>query len=263
MTYLKRSNVASKRSRAKTIGILFFLLILFLLHFFFPRFYSTLFYPITSILWKSENSLGTWLSHKASLVRGKYSLVLENEKLRREIASNKTSLLLLQNLEEENADLKNALGRKPSGDVIIAVVLTRPPVSPYDTLVIDAGSKDGIEIGNRVYADGDVLVGEIAEVYGSQSKVSLLSSPGKKTTISFTGSNIHTEATGRGSGNFTASVPVEAGIQAGDTVIAPDIKLHVLGVVENIEADSTNSFATILFKMPINIHDIRFVEVQK
>lgn len=261
MTYLKRSNVTVKKSRTVTISIVVLLALLFALHYFFPRFYSTLFYPITSIAWRSETTFGEWLSNMGNIARSKYSLSEENKRFQAEIRAGEKSMLILKSLQAENDSLKSMLGRSPESEGILAAVLARPPVSFYDTLVIDRGSKDGIKVGDKVYADGDILIGEIAEAYSGESKAVLYSTPGKKTRIAFVGSDIDTEAIGKGGGNFIASVPADAGIAEGDTVVIPGAKLHTLGVVEKVTIDRADSFSTILFKLPVNIRDILYVEV--
>ncbi len=262
MIYLKRSNPAAKKNRLTISVVALFLAVLFGIHFFFPLFYPSLFYPIASLAWKTEKSLTGWFADTIGLVRSKYSLERENQRLRGEIISNEVSLLLLAGAKRENDELKAILGRRPEGDIILASVLVRPPVSPYDTLVIDAGSNDGVEVGDLVFADGDVLVGEIAEVYRRQSKVALFSTPGKKINVSLGEAGVRTEAVGRGGGNFSASVPSDAEIKESDTVIFSDMKLHTLGVIEKITIDSAGSFSIVLWKIPVNINEIRFVEVK-
>jgi cell shape-determining protein MreC len=262
MIYLKRSNAAVKKSRSKTIAISILLVFLFGLHFFFPKFYPSIFYPITSLVWKIEKSTVDWFSHMGGIVRSKYSLVEENRRLEMEIQTNKTSLLLLDILKNENLDLKLILGRKSSEKMVLGVILASPPTSPYDTAIIDVGSDDGIVVGDKVFADGDVLIGEIAEVYGNQSKIFFLSTPGKKTMVSFINSKIKTEAIGRGGGNFRANIPAGAGVIAGDIVVSADIDPKNMGIVESVDTDSADSFSSILFRMPINIYSLHFVEIQ-
>jgi cell shape-determining protein MreC len=262
MTYLRRSNVSGKKQRSKIIAIVFLLVILFGLQYFFPKFYPTIFYPVTHLAWQSETGFIGWLGHMGRMVGSKYSLILENERLNREIRANQTSMLLLSTYEEENTSLKESLGRKPQGKVVLASVLARPPISPYDTLIVDRGGREGINVGSRVYTEGDVLIGEVAEVFPRESKIALYSTPGKKTPVTFNSAKIQTEALGRGGGNFTVTVPIEAGIKTGDSVVIPGSRIHTLGIVENVKTDPADSFATILFKFPININDIRFVEIQ-
>lgn len=262
MIYLKRSNTALKKSRKATAVVIFFLIVLYAVHFFFPRFYPSIFYPLAGFAWTAEKSVVGWFSSAGNIVKSKSNLTLENERLTAEVRSNEISLLLLESLRRENEELKAALGRKPEGDVVLAVVLVRPPVSPYDTIIIDRGTRDGLEVGNMVYALGDALIGEVAEVYAGKSKVAFFSTPGKKTNIAFDNSSARAEATGRGGGNFSAVVPANSGIKEGDTVIFPDIEPHVFGIVGKVIADSADSFSNILFRSPANIHDIRFVEVR-
>mgnify|MGYP001559035202 CR=1 FL=1 len=68
-------------------------------------------------------------------------------------------------------------------------------------------------------------------------------------------------ATGRGSGNFDARLPRELDVSINDTVTFPELNKQVLAVVEAIEVTPNDSFQRILFKSPINIAEIRFVEV--
>jgi cell shape-determining protein MreC len=203
------------------------------------------------------------MGYMARIVQSKYSLIKENKRLKNEIVSRDSSALMLNTLMEENRNLKSALSRSATGDDILGVILSRPPMSPYDTLIIDIGSADGLSVGNKVYTEGDVLVGDIVEVFAHQSKVSLFSSPGRTTSILIGSSTVETLATGRGAGNYVAKLPVEVKIKAGDAIATPQIRMHTFGVVEEIMVDSSDSLQTILFKTPINIHEFKFVEVDR
>jgi cell shape-determining protein MreC len=263
MTYLRRSNAAEKRSRKTTFLIVLALVCLFAVHFFFPKAYATILYPITSVFWKTETGAVGWFVRMGKMVSSKYSLIAENKRLADEIAARDSSMLLLDALRQENEDLKNAFDRTGSGDDVLGVILSRPPMSPYDSLVIDVGAHDGIEVGDRVYTDGDTVIGDIAEVYGSQSKVSLYSTPGRVLPVIIGSAKVETQATGRGAGNFIARLPVEIGIEEGDQIILPQIRPHAFGVVEKIIVDSADSLQTILFKVPVNIHEFRYVQVDR
>lgn len=261
MTYLKRSNVSGRRARLATWGIAALFAALFLLHYLFPRLYPNLFLPIVNAIVKSESGALGWIADMGKVASSKYSLVKENASLRREIASRDSTALLLDNLRVENESLKARLGRSGQGRDVLGVVLSRPPISAYDTLIIDLGSSDGVGIGDRVYADGDILIGEVAETYSRQSKVALFSSPGRIVPIQLGRSGVQVQAVGRGAGNFSAKLPVEIGVEEGDPIILPQIRVHTFGVVEKVVVDSSDSLQTILFKAPVNINEIRFVEV--
>lgn len=261
MTYLKRSNVTGRKSRTKTIGIIFGLIALFTIHFIFPTFFPAMLYPITSVFWKSESSSLGFFARMGKIVQSKYSLVKENKRLSNEIASRDASMLILDTLRTENEELKKQLGRTGQGKDILGVILSRPPVSPYDTLVIDIGTSDGVALGNRVYTAGDTLVGDVVETYEHFSKVSLFSTPGRAVPILVGSSTIATQAIGKGGGNFSAKIPADIKIHKGDTIITTQIRSHGFGVVQEILIDSSDSLQTILFKTPININEFRFVEV--
>lgn len=263
MTYLKRTNVNAHRSRVTTLFISAVIFLLFLIHYIFPGAYAGLFYPVTSFFWKSETGTLGFFGHMAQLVVSKYSLVKENERLTQEVASRDGSMLLLNSLKDENETLKTSLGRTGKGNDILGVVLSRPPVSVYDTLVIDIGRSDGVDIGNKVYTDGDTLIGDIIEVYDHQSKVSLFSTPGREISVLVGTSNVSAQAKGRGLGNFMINLPVEVGIQENDVILLSQIRPHTFGIVEKILVDSSDSLQTILFKSPVNINSLRFVEVDR
>src|SRR3989344_7842889 len=79
-------------------------------------------------------------------------------------------------LYQENLDLKARLGRPGTAPVrILGAVLLRPPATPYDTLVIDAGKEEGAVVGDYVSAGGSGLVGTISEVYAHAARVRLFS----------------------------------------------------------------------------------------
>lgn len=263
MTYLKRSNVSEKRTKKRTLGIISVLVLVFCIHFFFPKVYPTILYPFTSFFWKSETSVLGWFGSMGEMVMSKYSLVKENKKLREEIASRDGSMLLLDTLRKENESLKNDLNRSGKGDLVLGVILSRPPISPYDTLVIDVGATDDVSLGDKVYGLGDTLIGDIVEVYEHQSKVSLFSTPGRETPVLVGSSTIATNAMGRGGGNFSVKLPADIKIQKGDSILTTQIRPHVFGSVQEIVVDSSDSLQTILFRAPLNINEFRFVEVDK
>ncbi|MDP3962635.1 MAG: hypothetical protein Q8Q03_02095, partial [bacterium] len=79
-------------------------------------------------------------------------------------------------LQKENEELKELFGRTEKSDKLLAVILKKPPVSAYDVFILDIGDDKGLKKGDRVYARGDILIGEIAEVNGRTSKAKLYSS---------------------------------------------------------------------------------------
>ena len=235
--------------------------LLFILHLVFPHLYGSIFYPITSFFWKSGTFIGDTFSSYISLVSSKKSFVKENERLRLELASFEPSLIMLDSLRKENDTLRALLGRNTKERMILATVLSRPPFSPYDSLIIDIGSTDGVAVGSMVYASTDILIGDISDVYSSTAKVNLFSSPGRRFPVLVGPSAIQVEAEGRGGGNFKVTLPSEVGVEKGDPVRFAQSKSNVVGIIEEIEIDSVDSLQEVLFKIPLSISEISYVEV--
>ncbi|MFA6158152.1 MAG: rod shape-determining protein MreC [Candidatus Paceibacterota bacterium] len=262
MTYLRRSNVQQKKGRAMTAAAIMGVGLLFVIHLIFPNFYARMFLPMASVAWKSEASVLGIFGRLGSLVSSKYTLLVENQRLQGEIAIRDSGALLLDGLKRENEQLKSLLGRVPSGKDVLGIILSRPPLSFYDTFIIDVGSSDGIAIGDKVYSDGTVLLGDVSEVFGATARVSLFSMPGRIVPVLFGSSTVQAQAVGRGGGNFEARLPVGVDVKEGDAITFPHIRSHIFGIVENISVDSTDSLQTILFKAPVNMHQLQFVEVE-
>ncbi|MBX4209207.1 hypothetical protein KW799_00705 [Candidatus Parcubacteria bacterium] len=261
MTYLRRSNRGPKRARGAAIAAIVALALVFSVNYFFPRAFPSLLYPVSSLFWKSESGIVGWFVYMGKIAQSKYSLVKENRRLSDEIAARDRSILALDALQSENESLKTALGRTGKENHVLGVILSRPPVAPYDTLVVDAGTGDGVKAGDKVYAEGDVLIGDVTEAFGGQSKISLFSTPGRITSVLVGTSTIAAEATGRGGGNFIVKLPAKISVVKGAVITVPSIRSHVFGVVDAVIVDSTGSLQTILFKSPVNISQLRFVEI--
>jgi rod shape-determining protein MreC len=112
----------------------------------------------------------------AALGRGA-DLQRETEQLRDEIADLRSQIILLNEAQYENKDLRRQLGFKsavPNMQLIAAEVIGRDPSSYLHYLVIDRGSDDGIRQGMPVLTSAG-LVGRISRVSRASSQVMLLS----------------------------------------------------------------------------------------
>ena len=89
----------------------------------------------------------------------------------------------------------------------------------------------------------------------------MYSSYGEKTLVLIGQNNVEKEAIGIGSGNFKVEMPREADVKEGDTIVIPSISPNIFGVVEKVQFKATDSFQNVLFKSPINILELKWVEV--
>ncbi len=169
-------------------------------------------------------------------------------------------------LYQENLDLKSRLGREVHVQRILAGVLLRPPATPYDTLIIDAGSQEGVAVDDRVAAAGTVLIGTVTQVYLHSAQVSLYSSPGQKYEGILTlqsGEALPITVVGQGGSSLSAQVPAGSKVVAGDQIVLPGVLGGLIGTVVGVQGGEGESFATVYLSLPINPADLRFVEVWK
>jgi rod shape-determining protein MreC len=112
----------------------------------------------------------------AALGRGA-ELQREAGHLRDEIGTLRSQIILLNEAQYENQDLRRQLGFKsavPNMQLIAAEVIGRDPSSYLHYLVIDRGSDDGVRKGMPVLTNAG-LVGRISRVSQASSQVMLLS----------------------------------------------------------------------------------------
>lgn len=246
--YVHKSSVGKKGLVPFPLQIVLELAIfLAVFYFFFPRALPTVFTTLVKPFWNMEQGL-------------RYGET-SSEELKRILAESETNSVRNNVLLRENGELKTLLSRSPVSRPVLATILQRPPVSAYDTLILDVGQVEKVQKGNRVYALGNIPIGEIEEVIGNTSKVKLFSSSGETFSILISSTSMQTSATGRGGGYFEASMPRDAKIKVGDHVLIPDLGNAFMGTVEGIASDPSEPFSKILFRQPVNIYEMRWVLV--
>lgn len=269
MSYLLDKKIKEKKIFKITISIV----LLFILFYFRSGIFNGLSY-VTGNLFRPVlvlgNNVGEKFTNTISYFISKNSLYLENENLQIKLEEDKIKMLNYDALLKENYDLKEILGRKKENtNMVLAVILSKPNQSIYSTLTIDVGIEQGIKIGDMVFALGYVPIGRISDVYQNSSKVILFSSAGEKNqgiiSSEFSGlrEDIFVEVVGRGGGNFETILPRDFVFKKGDQVIWPGFNPYVFALIENTISDLRNPFAKTLLTSPVNIQNLKFVEVRK
>jgi cell shape-determining protein MreC len=185
----------------------------------------------------------------------------ENEELVKQVEDLRIKLNDRNVLAEENARLRELVERRGDRQSVVAAVLSKPTYTPYDTFIIDVGSDKGIRVNNIVLAGSSTAIGVVTEVFSSQSKVSAYSSPDARHSVFIGPKNIQAEAIGQGNGNFKIVLPEGTEVNQGDSIVFPGITPTVYGVVEKIVKSDQPSFINVLFKMPVNLSELYYVEV--
>jgi cell shape-determining protein MreC len=169
---------------------------------------------------------------------------------------------LITQLTDENKTFKEMLGRSDVQKGILAHVVTPPNRSLYDTMLIDAGSKNQIVVGSTVYGLGDVALGKIVTVYDHSALVSLFSTSGNTSAGSVVGSGISVTLIGRGSGEYEIRMPRDIHFAQGDVIAEQSANTKILAVVESVQADSRDPFSTIRAKAPVNLQALPWVIIK-
>ncbi len=215
-------------------------------------------------LWKADNTIGTLATNSGSILSTKKSVYRENNYLKEKQKEIELRLSDYEILKKENEDLKVLLGRIPKDEnFILSTILVKPNQSPYDTIIIDIGKDNNIILGTRVFANGDIPIGEVREVYERTSLVALFSSPGEKINAQIEGLNAPVEIVGRGGGNFEMTIPHEMEVTAGMYVVLPSFNSKIVAIVADIISDERDPLSKVILRSPVNIQDLKWVQVQK
>lgn len=208
--------------------------------------------------WSIQNTVVEADNNFFALFRNKSDLSDENEELRRQSAE--LTLVRAENdrLQKTIAELSSARGGE---GVLPARVLTKPPQSLYDTLIIDVEVDRPIRRGMTVLSLDGAALGSIADVNGSRAKVLLFSSSGVQSSGTLTGSSTSLELSGRGGGTFRAIVPRAVGIGPGDSITAPLYGSRVIALVESVLPDKTQLTSEVFARTPVALTTLNWVLV--
>ncbi|HYD93615.1 MAG TPA: rod shape-determining protein MreC [Candidatus Paceibacterota bacterium] len=242
--FSRRTSVLTPRRGLVLIGVVVVLLLLFGLRTLFPSALTA----IVSPLWSAGTSatallsLGDESGPDAALVTELELLRNENEALR-------------TRLRDVGAD------RAVPQDIgLLAGVLARPPLSPYDTLILDRGADHGITEGALIYAQG-VPIGTVAQVVGQSSRALLFSAPERITEGWVGESRLPVTLIGAGSGVFEADVPREHPVVEGDLVYVPGPGALPIGRVERIESHASSPRALLRIRPLVNPLALTWVRI--
>ncbi|MFM7088435.1 MAG: rod shape-determining protein MreC [Candidatus Paceibacterota bacterium] len=193
----------------------------------------------------------------------KTELAVENQALKQQLTERDARVANYEAIFNENEKIKEILLRKPDEKkILLAGILGTQNKSIYDSLIIDAGAEQGLHVGDRVFAYGDIPIGTIAEVFTRSATVTLYSTSGQQMSAVISGSDTFIELIGRGRGNFEVVLPRDFNIIEGTLVLLPGLHPYALAEVVTVISDPRDPFKKALLKSPINILELKFVQVE-
>ena len=149
-------------------------------------------------------------------------LARENRRLRNDLLVANARLARLQAATADNARLRGLLGAVERGgiDVQLAPILDLDLDPTHQRLVLDAGSSDGVRVGQVVIDAGGVL-GQIIAVTPMHSTVLLLTDPDHALPVAVlrNGVRLVAHGTGRNDRLTLGSIPLSSDVKVGDLLV--------------------------------------------
>jgi cell shape-determining protein MreC len=263
MSYLLDKKIKNKKVFRIALAVIFLIILFFFRAGIFNGF-SNISQKIFRPILITGNNLGDKFKSFGAYFVSKGYLYEQNQKLQMQVDFNNARNSNYDSVVADNISIKEILNRKdPKVPMVLSAILNKPNQSIYDTLVIDAGASKGIKAGDTVFALGNVPIGRVDIVYENSSKVILFSSAGEKTQAVISGKNVFMELVGRGGGNFEMIMPKDFTMQKGDQAVLPSINPYVLAIAQTIISDPRDPFNKMLLTSPVNIQELKFVEIEQ
>ncbi len=262
MIYLRKSKKGGKKIIFISSLVILFLVLAFFLMSRTPDSLATVTRSVGFPIWKARNFFVDETKDTFNFFRSHNALITENKRLKEENDTLRSTLLGLDTLKSEHEKLLADFGRSTIEKKVLASVLVRPPQTPYDTLILDVGSDNGIIPGNIFYSMSGFALGTINDVTKRTSKAILFSSTDVEVEGLVERSGFPINLRGKGGGIFEVQAPQDADILKDDVVIMPTLRGSIIGFVADIESSVTSAFRRVLVQIPINVSHLRFVQVE-
>jgi cell shape-determining protein MreC len=214
-------------------------------------------------VWRSENVVTRAMSGSVNYFRSRQALFEENQALKDKLALKELELEAKPLASNSDSTFDELVVTRDALGGILSGVLVRPPQTPYDILIVDAGENKGVFGDSRVYLKEGVLIGTVTEVLPTSAKVTLYSANGVKTNAVLERHNVPVVLEGVGAGNFKIALPRETQVEKGDRILASDLSSELVGIVEDVKLEPTDSFKEVLVRTPVNIFGIRLVLIRQ
>ncbi|MCW0460458.1 hypothetical protein NB717_001526 [Xanthomonas sacchari] len=175
-------------------------------------------------------------------------LVKENRALRNELLIAKARLTRLQTAALDNAQLRELLGvaERRGLDVQLAPILDIDLDPTRQRLVLDAGSRDGVHVGQAVI-DAGGLMGQVIAVTTLHSTVLLLTDPDHAVPVTVARNGVRLIVYGRGGSLELRDIPLSAGVEVGDEIVTSGLGGRFpagfpVGTISALRPDDTHAF---------------------
>lgn len=175
-------------------------------------------------------------------------LTSENRNLRNELLIANARLTRLRTAALDNAQLRALLGAAEGRglDVQLAPILNIDLDPTRQRLVLDAGSSDGVHLGQPVI-DAGGLMGQIIQTTPSHSTVLLLTDPDHAVPVVVSRNGVRLIVYGRGGRLELSDVPMNTDVKVGDVILTSGLGGRFpagfpVGTVTSLRHDDSHAF---------------------
>jgi len=213
------------------------------------------------------NLPSSMLSSVSENVVPRGQLQQENRALNNELLLKNSEILLLRQLQQENARLRELLGSplRPDEYKMVAQVLTADSDPYTDQLIINKGLSDSVYVGQPVINDKGV-VGQVTAVAQNTSRVLLICDNSHALPVQVLRNDIRAVAIGNGClDSLTLEyLPANSDIQVGDELVTSGLggsfpEGYPVAIVTSVQVDRPRA-RTVIHAQPIaEIQRLRYL----
>lgn len=176
----------------------------------------------------------------------------------------------LERLKDENRELQDELGfvNRTNYEVTPARIVFRTISSAESTYLIDAGSEDGVKIGDAVSAREGIYVGKIVALGMNSATVQGVTDASLNTAVSLLNEGRTIGVANGIVGNLieVKYIPMSDTISVNDIVVTSGLEQNipsglVVGIINAIDQDPSTLFLTAIVEPMINIRILSHVLV--
>lgn len=248
-------------------GIVGFLLLVLIAARFAPHIMATPVQAIAQPFAAIRNALSTSVEGLSTFFQSKESLQAQNTTLKKDAALYAAVVAERDYFATKAYQLQTLLGEFGSSSpsaFVTAAVFSKPDFSPYDTMLVAAGSDQGVATGDLVFADPYTLIGYVSSVSATAATVTAYSTPGQTINVLLGSSSLEAAAEGLGGGTLEVRLPRNSPVAIGDIVTAAGMPVNdILGRIEVATAAPADPYERILFTAPVDIFDLSSVLIKK
>ncbi|WP_338328855.1 rod shape-determining protein MreC [Lysobacter soli] len=177
-------------------------------------------------------------------------LTAENRRLRNDLMLNQARMARLATIAADNARLRGLLEASQSGnlDVVLAPVLDIDLDPARQRLVLNAGSRERVQVGQNVI-DANGLLGQVIAVTPMYANVLLLTDPSHAVPVAVARNGVRLVVYGEGRSDKLrlTSVPLSSDVKVGDVLVTSGLGGRFapgfpVGKIASLKPDDSRAF---------------------